>query len=97
MQGPSRSLSGTRGSRRRVLPRPGLEAREAVRAEESLVPVRAEGGGVHARAVAEDEAGLLRARCAETDELHSPSPCAWRQRSTATATTMITPIRISCT
>ena len=80
-----------------VLARPGREPGEAVRAEEALVPVRAEGRGVDAGAVAEDEAGLLRARRAEPDELHSPSPCAWRQRSIATATTMITPMRISCT
>src|SRR4029453_18788282 len=91
---------GVRDARRLrgLLLGPACESREAVRLEEALAPVLAEAGGVDARPVAELQPGLLAARRSETDELHSTSSrCEWRQRSIATATPMITPIRISCT
>ena len=66
--------------------------------EETFAPGLTEARGVDAGSIAELKAALLVARRSESDRLHFASPCcAWRQRSIATATTMITPIRISCT
>src|SRR3990172_7153477 len=76
---------------------PGLEAPEALRGEEPLVPVLAEARGVDARSIGEEKAGLLFSLRTEAEQPHDSCLPACRQRSTATAATMMTPISISCT